>query len=450
MRRAFILLSLVLILALGFSAVSAQDSLADVDPTGQTVVYWHQYQNSSSQGDTMQAIVDAFNQSNQYGITVQASFQGNYNDLSTLINTGIISGELPNLVAGYANDAASYALDNVVVDLTPYINSDKWGLGANPDINQGLIAADTVNGQILAFPNQSSAQVFAYNQTLLSQVGIDAPPTTIDEFKTDACAVANATGANGEDLQGISITTDASAFESWVASMGGSIYHDGAFDFSNDAVLSTLQMYHDLYAQGCAYIPAQQYGDQTDFNNGVLAFYVTSSAGFTYVIKGFSDSGVTADWGVQTFPHTDGNEIIQAFVPSIIMMQSTPEQQLASWLFLKYLATPDVGAQWSEGTGYFNPVPSTADILSTATFNGGNSAVTGLEAYFNKANDMLNTATVYSSPSIAAYSKVRSLVSTAIADVTSNGKDPAEVAQQLQADADAALAESMSAATATP
>ncbi|MBI1257972.1 MAG: extracellular solute-binding protein [Chloroflexi bacterium] len=439
MRRMLTCLSLVLILALGISAVSAQDSVESVDPTGQTIVYWNQYQEKTPLGDTMASIIEDFNSTNEYKITVQGVPQGNYNDIDKLVNAGITSGELPNLVAGYANAAASYALDNSTVDLTPYMTSEKWGLGATPDINQGLVDADTVDGKVLAFPNQSSAQVFAYNSTLLSQVGIDAPPTTIDDFKTDACTVSKATGANGEDLQGFAITTDASAFESWVASMGGAIYHDGAFDFKSQPVMDTLQMYHDLFAEGCAYTPAEQYGDQTDFNNGVLPFYVTSSAGFSYVIGGFAKSGVTADWGISTFPHTDGNAIIQAFVPSIIMMPSTPEKQLASWLFLKYLATPDVAAKWSAGTGYFNPVPSTADALKTATFS-----VDGLGTYFNEANALISSPDikVYSSPAIAAYSKVRALISTAIADVTSNGMAPADVAQTLQDGADQALADS--------
>ncbi len=438
MRKAFIVLSLVLVFALSISAVSAQDALANVDPTGQSIVYWHQYQDKSAQGDTMAALVDDFNKTNEYGITVTASYQGNYNAIGELVNAGITSGELPNLVAGYANAAASYAQDNSVADLKPYIESEKWGLGATPDINQGLLAADTsADGMVLAFPNQSSAQVFAYNSTLLKSQGIDAPPTTVDEFKADACKVANATGANGEDLQGYAVTTDASAFESWVASMGGAIYHDSKFDFGSDAVMNTLQMYHDLYAQGCAYIPAEQYGDQTDFNNGVLPFYITSSAGFTFILSGFDKSGVKADWGVQTFPHTDGNEIIQAFAPSIIVMTSTPEKQLASWMFLKYLASPAAAQKWSEGTGYFNPVPSTAAALSTST-----NFAAGLAPYFNAANALLNKTDikVYSSPPIAAYNAVRNLVSTAIADVTSNGKDPADVAKQLQADADKALA----------
>ncbi len=279
MRKLFSVVSVVLVFILGASVISAQDSMDSIDPTGQTIVYWHQYQNESAQGNTMAAIVDEFNKTNEYGITVEASFQGSYNDLSKLINAGITSGELPNLVAGYANDAASYARDASAIDIAPYIASEKWGLGATPDINQSLIDADTVDGQVLAWPNQSSAQVFAYNQTLLTELGFDAPPTSIDDFKAQACASSKATGAKGEDLQGFPITTDASAFESWVASSGGSIYHDGAFDFSNEAVINTLTMYHDLYAQGCAYLPAERFGEQVDFNNGITPFSVNHGLG---------------------------------------------------------------------------------------------------------------------------------------------------------------------------
>lgn len=439
MRKLFSIVSVVLVFAMGLGVIRAQDSIEGVDPTGQKVVYWHQYQNESAQGNTIAAIVEQFNATNEYGITVEASFQGSYGDLSALINAGITSGELPNLVAGYANDAASYARDGSAVDLTPYITSEAFGLGATPDINESLIAANTVDGQVLAWPNQSSAQVFAYNQTLLTELGFDAPPTTIEEFKTQACAASEATNAAGGDVQGFAITTDASAFESWVASNGGSIYHDGAFDFTSEAVINTLQMYQDLYSQGCAYIPAERFGEQVDFNNALLPFYITSTAGFTFVIDGFKTSGIEADWKVQTFPHVEGSEIVQAFVPSIIMLPSTPEAQLASWLFLKYMATPEVAIQWSAGTGYFNPVPSTAEALQTATFTAE-----GLAPYFNEANALLakEGVTIYSSPAISAYSTVRGLISTAIADVTSNAKPVSEVAEGLQAAADQAVADS--------
>ncbi len=439
MQKLFKLLSVIFVFALGVGVISAQDSLESVDPKGQSIVYWHQYQKDSAQEKTMSAIVDQFNKSNEWGITVEAISQGGYGDISKLVNAGITSGELPNLVAGYISDAASYARDNAAVDLAPYMSSEKWGLGATPDIKQALVDANTVDGQVLAFPNQSSAQVMAYNQTLLTKLGFNAPPTTIDDFKTQACAASKATSDNGDKILGFSMTTDASPFEAWVASQGGSIYHDGKFDFSSDAVINTLKFYQDMYKEGCSYIPAKAFGDQADFNSGILPFYVTSTAGFSFIVSGFKKSGVTADWKIMTFPHTEGNETIQEFGPSIIMMPSSPEKQLASWLFLKYLATPDIAIQWTTGTGYFSPVPSVDEALKTATFTAD-----GVAPYFKDATDLIakEGVKIYISPSLSAYAKIRELISTAIADVTSNGKDVAEVASGLQDAADAALKDS--------
>ncbi|MEP7294364.1 MAG: extracellular solute-binding protein [Chloroflexota bacterium] len=430
----------MLLFVLGISAVSAQDDLESVDPTGQTVVYWHQYQVDSAQGNTMDAIIADFNANNQWDITVEGSFQGSYGPLGELINAGITSGELPNMVAGYVNAAASYDRDGVVVDLTPYMTSETWGFGSDHDLNESLLAANTIDGRLLAFPNQSSVQVMTYNQDLLTELGFDAPATTRDEFTEQACASANSTGPNGEDRFGFPLTTDGSAFESWVHSAGGNIYHDGAFDFSSEPVISTLQFYQDLYNEGCAYIPAVRFGEQTDFNQGLTPFYVTSSAGFSFIIDGFNTADYHPTWDLMTFPHSEGNESLNAFTPSIIVLQSTPEQDLASWLFLKYLAQPEVGVQWSEGSGYFNPIPSSSEALQTGTFS-----MEGMGTYFNAANDLLNRTDldIFSSPPLAAYDTVRGLVSTAIADVTSNGMPAADVAATLQAAADQALADSM-------
>jgi multiple sugar transport system substrate-binding protein len=413
------LLLIVCLLALATSAVLAQDDLASVDPSGQTVVYWHQY--GGAQGETIDSLIQQFNDTNEWGITVEGVPQGNYNAISELMSAAIVSGELPNLVAGYANNAASYYTDNAAVDMTPYLNDPTWGLTEEQlaDLNTALIDFDNVDGAQLAWPNQASAQVLAVNLTLLEELGYDAPPATLEEFQEIACASANSTGPGGEDRQGFAVTTDASMFESFVAAQGGSIYDGEAFTFAdNPVVVTILQLYKDLYDQGCGYIPAEQYGEQADFNLGLNPFIVTSSAGFTFVISGFTDSGVEADWVVAPFPHSTETPVVQVFVPSIIMVPSTPEQQLASWLFLKFLATPEAAATWSAGTGYFNPVLSTATTLTEADFS-----FEGLYPYYSAASGLVNNPDniLYSSPNIAAYGTVRGLISEALANVTSNG-----------------------------
>lgn len=437
MRKLF-LLCLMAVLALTVGAVSAQD-LSSVDPTGQTIVYWHQF--TSAQADTMNALVEAFNANNQYGITVQALPQGNYNDIRELVNAGIISGELPNLVAGYANDAASYAQDNVVVDLNQYVNDPTFGLSADQlaDFNTPLLNFDTVNGALVAWPHQSSQQVLVYNQDLLASLGFDAAPQTWQEFSDAACAAAQATGPNGEDIQGFPITTDASAFETIVASNGGSIFDGTAFTFAgNDAVTATLTLYHDLYANGCGYIPSERFIEQTEFAQGLNPFFVSSTAGLTFILQAQTDNNATFTWDWTTFPSSaPENRTLQVFIPSIIMMNGTPEAQLASWLFLKFLVEPQNAAQWSTGTGYFNPVPSTSEIISEEMF-----ANPAMYPYFSSAAALQVDPSVhlYNSPTVPTYGAVRGFISEAIANVTSNGMSVEDAVATLQSETDAAVA----------
>jgi sn-glycerol 3-phosphate transport system substrate-binding protein len=122
------------------------------------------------------------------------------------------------------------------------------------------------------------------------------------------------------------------------------------------------------------------------------------------------------------------------------MLPSTPELQLASWLFLKFLVAPESAMMWSSGSGYFNPIPSTAVMMTEENF--GNPE---LFPYFDAGNQLLNNpdVTLYSSPSISAYAVVRNLIGEAIANVTSNGMSVEEAAQTLQEQADQALADSM-------
>ncbi len=445
MRKSILLLVLVLALV-GGSVMAQSTDLSSVDPTGQTITYWHQF--SSAQLDTMTALVKDFNDTNPYKITVDAVAEGTYNQVTANMNAAIIAGTTPNLVAGYANDAASYWKDKAVADITPYLTDAKWGLSADEmkDLNMGVLNANKItdapyNGAMVALAHQNSAQVLVTNMTLLKQIGYDHAPKTIDEFKDVACKASKLTGPKGEDIQGFPITTDSSVLEAFIASQGGNIYHDGKYDFTSDAAVASLQLLQDLYKQGCGYIPATQFGNTDDFALGLNVMATTSTAGFTFIIGGFQKSGVQADWAVSTLPYTDGNQTLQVFVPSIVLVSSTPEKQLASWLFLKYLLSADSAAKWSAGTGYFNPVISSAAKLTADTFPNK-----ALFPYFDAANKLQNDSTIhiYTSPSNASYGKVRELVGAAIGAVTSGGQDVAATAQKLETDANQALVDSQS------
>jgi ABC-type glycerol-3-phosphate transport system substrate-binding protein len=434
--RKYVLVLLIFGLVFAAVGVHAQGSdLSGVDPSGVTITYWHQY-NSGAQQTAMNALIEKFNSENQWHITVNGIAQGNYTDLRNLMTAAIVSGELPNLVAGYQNDAASYFLDNAALDLNPYYNDPTWGYSEadRADLNTDIInidVFDAYNGAMLAWPNQVSANVLAVNLDMLKSLGFDGPPQDFDTFKAIACAAAKTEGT-----QGYPIKLDSSNFESMVASRGGKIFHDGQYDFTSDAAIQTLTFYKDLYDSKCAYIPESTYGNTDDFALGANPMALGSTAGVPVIISGIQNAGLSFNWTVTTTPWTDDNRTVQVYVPSIIVVPSTPEQNLASWLFLKFLMEADSQQAWASTTGYFPLRRSVAENASN--FMDATNPVT---PFFQEANALLNDPTIkiYFSTQDLTYGSVRDLVSSAMADVTTNGKDVQSVAEQLQKDANALL-----------
>ncbi|RMF45244.1 MAG: extracellular solute-binding protein, partial [Anaerolineae bacterium] len=201
----------------------------NVDPSGQTIVFWHQH--SRSREAALQEIVDEFNKTNEWGITVVAEYQGHYGDIFNKMLTFMNTPDVPNIVVAYQNQAATYQLADALVDMNALVDSPKWGLSEEDkaDFFQGFYNQDifpTFGGARLGFPPNRSMEVMYYNMDWLKELGYDAPPTTPDEFKEMACKAAQQpfSKATAEGSRGYELSIDASRFASWTFAFGGDVF----------------------------------------------------------------------------------------------------------------------------------------------------------------------------------------------------------------------------------
>ncbi|MFQ3660727.1 MAG: extracellular solute-binding protein, partial [Anaerolineae bacterium] len=154
-KKGFVVLAASLA-ALSGAVFAQEDPYANVDPSGQTVVFWHQH--TGQREAQLQQIVANFNATNEFGITVEAINQGSYNDIYNRMTTNLASGEaLPNLVVAYGNQSATYFLLDGVIDLNLLVNSPTWGLSAEEqaDFFPAFFEADVFpqyDGVRLGFP----------------------------------------------------------------------------------------------------------------------------------------------------------------------------------------------------------------------------------------------------------------------------------------------------------
>ena len=430
-------LIVILLLSLGMAAAQGDVDYESVDPSGQTVVYWHQYSDDSSQANTMAALIDDFNSSNEYGITVEAHHQGHYGNIEDLMNTAILSGELPNLAAGYANAVAGWANEGVVVDINLLLNSPAWGIAADEQANLNFNLLDVnqldfapFHGMRVAWANQNSLNVFYTNLDIVEALGFERRvPATLAEFEEISCAA----GAS-EMYQGYPLDTGTSHFESFVAANGGAIFDSeaGAYTFEAPEVVATMELFTRMLDNGCAYLFAERYQNTGDFSIGITPFAAGSSAGIPFITWDAAAAEMSDEWVVTAFPGADdvGNTI-QLFVPSQAILTASPEAEVATWLFVKYLAGSDAQLAWSGATGYFS-IRNDIEVTE-ADFTEPRMPY----ARFVEVQGILQdeSVSVYSSPGLPSYSAVRGLVPNTLAEVVNGDAAVADAVAELNAEA---------------
>lgn len=356
--------------ATGDCTVATDGEYAGVDPSGQTIIWWHQH--SGEREEKLAPIVADFNSTNPCGITLEAQNQGGYDDIRDKVNASTAAGEQPAaLIVGYQNDQAFYQLNDTLVDLNTLIDDATWGLSAEDKadffptfLEQGI--HPEFGGQRLGFPPNRSMEVMFYNQTWAQELGFDAAPTTPDEFKAQACAAAE---ANGDGTGGYILRDDASAVASWAFAFGGNVLNeDGTgYDYSNAAVADSMTFLKGMLDEGCAYFFTEGFPNPELANRRAL-FAQGSSSGIPFYLTDLqtasTENGTELDeLGVIAVPHTTAEPVQNIYGADVMITRTTPEQELAAWLFIKWFTTPEVQAQWVEASNYFPTRAGTAEFL---------------------------------------------------------------------------------------
>jgi multiple sugar transport system substrate-binding protein len=418
MKRALMVLAL---LAIGLSAFAQK--LADVDPTGATITYW--YQHAGSRDTAMKALIAEFNSTNPWGITVQGEYAGGYNDIYNKMVAAIAANQGPDLVVAYQNQAAGYQVSDALTDLNPYVKDPKWGLGRDyADYVEGFITQDVnrqFGGQRLGFPPNRSIEVLYYNITWLKKLGVSVPPATWAAFEA-LCKKATdpAKGTYGYSLDPF----DASHLYAFVISFGGEIAKsDGSgYQFNTPQMKSVMTLMKRLYDNGWAKKNAKQYDYQNEFGNSQALFSISSTSGVAYYDSVVKKSKAPFDWTVGAVPQSVAGKkpAIDLYGASVSVPKTTPEKQLAAWLFIKWFSEPEQQAKWTTISGYFPVRKSAAPLLKDYLAKN---------KVFAAAWTLLNSADLKAEPPYAGYDLVRDKMLAAYnailngADITSTLAD---------------------------
>lgn len=371
------------------------------------VIYWHNRPQKDQ--DFLQAMLDEFNKSNPYGITAKAEIAGaSYNDVYSKVTAAIQAGQPPSMSVAYQNQAAFYRAQGAVIDLNPFLASKKYGLSEDDkkDYFQTFLASDAnpqFKGEVLGFPTQRSMEVMYYNKDWLEKLGYAEPPKTWDTWIEAVCKASQEPGKSGWAFR-----HDASNFASMVFGYGGRILaEDGSkYAFDSEAGEKVLTMLQKLFADKCAVeIPtSERYGEQNRFGKGEVLFVFASSSGLPFYQQAV-DAGAKFNWGISMLPNS-GKPAVNLYGASVSVYKTTPEQELAAWLVIKFLGEKAQTARWAAQTGYL-PVRQSAKADVLAAFEK-DTLWKPVMGYYAQMFDWTQYAMIESP--VAGYDPVRSLI----------------------------------------
>ena len=119
-----------------------------------------------------------------------------YNWTAPTFTAAMAAGTLPDVFTIPFTDGKGLIANHQIVDIDARVRALDYADEFNPNV---LVNGQDADGKIYAVPTQAYGMSLTYNRTLFTQAGLDPdqPPTTWDEVRAAAKAIADATGVAG-------------------------------------------------------------------------------------------------------------------------------------------------------------------------------------------------------------------------------------------------------------
>jgi ABC-type glycerol-3-phosphate transport system substrate-binding protein len=289
-------------------------------------------------------------------------------------------------VAAPPEQTLAWDASGAVVDLAPYIRDPEFGLTGDEvaDFPPVIWQQDEVGGRRLGVPAERSARFLFYNLTWARELGFEHPPVTADEFRGQACSANFSFRTDADQTNdgygGWIVDADWMTVYPWLLAFGGSVVvpvpargviNESGYRFQTDQNLAALEFLKTLKDDACAWMTADP---ENPFAVDPGPFYeqfahrsalfitgdLTEAAAFSAALTRL---GSADEWTMIPFPGP-GAQAVTVYGPSYTLLASTPERQLAAWLFVRWLLLPENQADWVEAAGTLPLRTAALDLLA--------------------------------------------------------------------------------------
>lgn len=392
---------------------------SEVDKT--TISFWHSM--GGVNGQAIDTLVQKFNDENEYGTTVEAEYQGSYDDALNKLKSAQIGNMGADLVQVYEIGTRFMIESGWIVPMQSMVNADEYDTSV---LESNLAAYYTINDMLYSMPFNSSTPLMYYNKDMFDAAGITEIPDSLESIAQIGDKLLD---SGAQEVMSLGIY--GWFFEQFIGKQGLEYANNGngrteaatavAFD-ENGAAANILNEWKNLYDLG--YAPNVGKGGDAglaDFSAGKSAITLGSTASLKQILQ---DVDGKFEVGTAYFPKvksTDEGGVSIGGASLWALDNNDPKKLRATWEFVKFLISPESQAFWNAETGYF---PVNVDAHDEDVFKEN------IEKYpqFETAIDQLHdSAPQYAGALLSVFSEARAIVESEIESML-NGNETVDEA----------------------
>lgn len=405
------------VLSMSTGMVFADETTAEVpeiemadasEVDGTTISFWHSM--GGVNGQAIDTLVQKFNDENEYGITVEAEYQGSYDDALNKLKSAQIGNMGADLVQVYEIGTRFMIESGWIVPMQSMVNADEYDTSV---LEPNLAAYYTINDMLYSMPFNSSTPLMYYNKDMFDAAGITEIPDSLEAIAQIGDKLLD---SGAQEVMSLGIY--GWFFEQFIGKQGLEYANNGngrteaatavAFD-ENGAAANILNEWKNLYDLG--YAPNVGKGGDAglaDFSAGKSAITLGSTASLKQILQ---DVDGKFEVGTAYFPKvksTDEGGVSIGGASLWALDNNDPKKLRATWEFVKFLISPESQAFWNAETGYF---PVNVDAHDEDVFKEN------IEKYpqFETAIDQLHdSAPQYAGALLSVFSEARAIVESEI------------------------------------
>ena len=342
-------------------------SMADAkEVEGTEISFWHSM--GGVNGQAIDALVEKFNTENEFGITVNAQYQGEYDDSLNKLKSAQIGNMGADLVQVYEIGSRFMIESGWIIPMQEMIDADGYDMSS---IEPNLAAYYTIDDKLYSMPFNSSTPIMYYNKDMFEKAGITEVPDSLEAIEEVGEQLLNKGGAG----EVISLGIYGWFFEQFMGKQGLDYANNEngrkeaatavAFD-ENGGAANILTAWKSLYDKG--YAPNVGKGGDAglaDFSAGKSAITLGSTASLKQILQ---DVNGKFEVGTAYFPKvksSDEGGVSIGGASLWALNNNDPKKARATWEFIKFLVSSESQAYWNAQTGYF---PVTTDAHEEQVF----------------------------------------------------------------------------------